>query len=183
MPIVRWFMSLPAHRKVLLFLAGGMLTLVFDAFVAHYSWNRGSMHWNQWIPVVYGVAATVALALPAIRQFPGKLETRVLVAVGVLGLLVGNAGVYWHVLELMESLEGEEMTFKAIGQTIALAPPVFAPAAFSGVGLLLMCLKRLTGAAAAKTAMARSTETEEELDEEPGAELALAAQPIDPRHR
>lgn len=148
---MRWFLALPAHRKVVLFLAGGMLTLVFDAFIAHWSWTRSTMTWNQWPPVIYGMVATVALGLIGVTQLRDRLENRWLFWTGLLGLIVGGAGVYFHVVELMEALEGEEMTFVAIGKTIAAAPPVFAPAAYSGVGLLLMVLKRLTGAVAKAT--------------------------------
>lgn len=155
--LIRWFLGLPTHRKVLLVLAPGMVTLIFDAFVAHWSWSRADMHWNQWPPVLYGVYATVGMAVLALWQCRGKTENRHLIAMGILGIIVGTAGVYFHVIELLASLEGEEMTVVAIGKTIALSPPVFAPAAFSGVGLLLMVLKRMTGASQAET-IARARE-------------------------
>jgi hypothetical protein len=143
---IRWFLDLPTHRKVLLFLAGGMLTLVFDAFIAHWSWNRASMKWNQWPPVAYGLFAFAVLQLMSLRQFKPKSENFWLNVNGALGIVIGLVGVYFHVVEVVASMEGEELTIISLGKTLAATPPVFAPAAYTGVGLLLMVLKRITGA-------------------------------------
>jgi hypothetical protein len=143
--LIRWFKNLPAHRKVLLFLAGGMVTLVFDAFVAHFKWARHSMNWNQWIPVVYGLIAAVVLAVPALIQLEPKVESKVLVFFGLVGIVVGTLGVYFHLSRVIGNLP-EEHTVEAIGRELKDEPPIFAPAAFAGVGLLLLVLKRITGA-------------------------------------
>ncbi len=144
--LIRWFAALPAHRKVLLFLSGGMLTLVFDAFIAHFSWNRGTMTWNQWIPVIYGMVAFVHLGALALKQFSPGSENAGLLANGIIGLIVGGVGVVLHGVEFWDTLDMEALTFTEIGKTLAIAPPIFAPAAYAGVGLLLMVIKRLTGA-------------------------------------
>jgi hypothetical protein len=151
MPI-RWFLELPAHRKVLLFLAGGMVTLVFDAFIDHFKWARlheqGLLHamaWNQWIPIVYGLAAAALLAIPALLQLEAKREDRFLLVLGALGLVVGTLGVFFHVKRVIADLP-DEKTIESIGRALKDEPPIFAPAAFAGVGLLLVTLKRITGA-------------------------------------
>jgi|SRR4051794_35217660 hypothetical protein len=151
MPI-RWFLNLPAHRKVLLFLAGGMLTLVFDAFIDHFKWARfheqGLLHgmqWNQWIPIVYGLIAAAALGVPALLQLEDKRETQVLKAMGILGLVTGTLGVYFHLARIVSELP-DQKTIESIGRALKDEPPIFAPAAFAGVGLLLLTIKRLTGA-------------------------------------
>jgi hypothetical protein len=151
MPI-RWLLNLPAHRKVLLFLAGGMVTLVFDAFIDHFKWARaheaGLLHgmaWNQWIPIFYGLAAAALLALPALVQLEDKRENQVLITFGVLGIVVGTLGIFFHLKRIVSELP-DEHTLEAIGRALKDEPPIFAPAAFAGVGLLLITLKRLTGA-------------------------------------
>ena len=151
MPI-RWFQNLPAHRKVLLFLAGGMVTLVFDAFIDHFKWARfheqGLLHgmlWNQWIPILYGLAGAAVLALPALVQLEPKRETRLLQIFGGIGLLVGTLGVYFHVMKVLNELP-DEHTLEAIARALKDEPPIFAPASFAGIGLLLVTLKRITGA-------------------------------------
>jgi hypothetical protein len=151
MPI-RWLLNLPAHRKVLLFLAGGMVTLVFDAFIDHFKWARANemgvlhgMAWNQWIPIFYGLIAAVLLAIPAVIQLPSKRETTLLTVFGLAGMLVGLLGVFFHLKRIVGELP-DEHTLEALGRALKDEPPIFAPASFAGVGLLLLTLKRLTGA-------------------------------------
>jgi hypothetical protein len=142
--MIRWFKDLPARRKVLLFLFPGMLTLVWDAFFAHWSFAKAAMpHWTQYIPVVYGVLAFVALAAATLLPMPPKTSIRLCQATGVVGLLVGAGGIYFHGMNLLESLQGETLSFVTIGKAVKLAPPIFAPAAFAGIGLLIICLDRI----------------------------------------
>jgi hypothetical protein len=57
---------------------------------------------------------------------------------------VGLAGIYFHGRAIFDDLDGEELALKAIGKIMKDAPPLFAPAAFAGIGLLLLTLHRLT---------------------------------------
>ena len=142
--MIRWFKDLPARKKVLLFLFPGMLTLVWDAFFAHWSFAKSAMpHWTQYIPVIYGVIAFVALAAATLLPMSNTASVRICQITGVFGLLVGAGGIYFHGVNLLESLEGEAMTFATIGKAVKLAPPIFAPAAFAGIGLLIICLDRI----------------------------------------
>lgn len=143
---MRWFMALPVRRKILFFLAGGMLTLVFDAFVAHFSWNAGRMHWTQAIPVAYGLIAFVALSAAVFVPAAVRRDDLIAKVVGGFGLVIGGVGVVLHSLELLESLEGEALSVVVIGKALSLAPPLFAPAAFAGVGFLLVALQRIAPA-------------------------------------
>lgn len=145
--MVRWFRGLPLRRKFLLFLAGGMVSLVFDAFVAHFSWNARSMKWTQAVPIIYGLFASVALTAGAFLPSATASGARMLRLVGGLGLLIGGTGVILHGIVLVESLEGEPLGVITIGKALSLAPPLFAPAAFAGVGLLLVALPWFTPAA------------------------------------
>ena len=139
--LVRWALDLPLQRKILVFLAGGMVSLVFDAFVAHFSWNNLTMRWTQTIPIIYGLLSSVALAVAALFALPAKLHTRLVMGVGAVGMAVGLTGVTLHGITVLENMEGEPLALLAIGKALNLAAPLFAPAAFAGVGLLLIALR------------------------------------------
>jgi hypothetical protein len=86
------------------------------------------------------------LALMAVAFLPMATRQRIVInqVVGVLGMVVGLAGIYFHGRSILEDLEGEKMAMKVIGKIMKDAPPLFAPAAFAGIGLLLLTLHRLT---------------------------------------
>jgi hypothetical protein len=142
--LMRWFQRLSATRKVLLILAPGMLTLAFDAFVPHWSWNNNTMKWNQYPPVIYGLLAFVFMGLAGVVNMPSATRIKINQVVGVIGIIVGAAGIYFHGMAALEGLEGEVIGLKVLGTTLKSAPPLFAPAAFAGIGLLLFVLHRLT---------------------------------------
>jgi len=140
---LRWALALPTQRKILVFLAGGMLTLVFDAFIAHFSWKNLTMKWTQSLPIIYGLASALALAVAALFALPARAHNRLVISVGALGMAVGLTGISLHSVAIAESLQGEEVAITAIGKALQLSPPLFAPAAFAGVGLLLIALHRI----------------------------------------
>ena len=142
--MLRWFLSLSACRKVPLVLGPGMLTLAIDAFIPHWSWNNNSMKWNQYPPVIYGVLGFLALMAGALLSMPHKRRILINQIVGVGGMIVGLAGIYFHGRAIFDEIDGEEMAIKVIGKIMKDAPPLFAPAAFAGIGLLLLTLHRLT---------------------------------------
>jgi len=144
--MIRWFKSLSTYRKVVLFLAGGMLTLVFDAFIAHFSWNNHTMKWNQAIPVVYGLAGTLLLGIVGLLPLSEALTRKIGAFFGLTGLLVGGLGVYFHAKALLEGMDADTTGIDAFGKLLAAGPPIFAPGAFAGVGLLLLVLPGLIGA-------------------------------------
>jgi hypothetical protein len=141
--LLRWALALPLQRKILVFLAGGMVTLVFDAFVAHFSWKNLTMKWTQTIPIIYGLSAAVALAVAALFALPRRVHDRLVLVVGLLGMAVGLTGITFHSLTLAENLEGESLAILSVGKALSLSAPLFAPAAFAGVGLLLVALRRI----------------------------------------
>ena len=63
--------------------------------------------------------------------------------VGLFGMAVGGTGMYLHAARVLEAIQGEKWTFVAIGKAIKPEPPLFAPAAFAGVGLLLVLLHKI----------------------------------------
>jgi len=146
MILVRWFKSLSTYRKVVLFLAGGMPTLVFDAFVAHYQWLNGTMKWNQKIPIIYGLLASIALAVIALVPLAHKTATRLGQITGAVGMLVGGLGIFFHASSILENIDSDTHGFTEVGKLLAAGAPIFAPAAFAGIGLLLLTLPAITAA-------------------------------------
>jgi hypothetical protein len=134
------FTALPLQRKILFFLAGGVVTLVFDAFIAHFSWNHLTMRWTQMIPIAFGLLAALTLGTTVMFALPARLHRRIVTGTGLFGMAVGLTGMTLHGLAIAEALKGEEVKVTAIGKALSLAPPLFAPAAFAGVGFLLIAL-------------------------------------------
>ena len=54
--------------------------------------------------------------------------------------MVGFAGSTFHLLPLWKDIADEEKTWGGFEGALSLAPPVFAPLAFVGVGMLLVVL-------------------------------------------
>jgi hypothetical protein len=61
-----------------------------------------------------------------------------LVALG--SILVGALGTGFHLVPLLKDLSDEPFSLAALEGAVSLAPPMFAPAAFVGVGALLWLL-------------------------------------------
>jgi uncharacterized membrane protein len=140
---MRWFKELPVRRKVLLFLSGGMVSLVADVFVSHFSWNNLTMRWTQTIPVVYGLIAFVVLGVAAVFRLSSVAENLVEKIIGGLGVAVGLTGEIFHGITFLDNVKGEPRTILAVGKAMSLSAPPFAPAAFAGVGLLLIALRSI----------------------------------------
>ena len=136
-----WFKGLPVRRKVLLFLSGGMVSLVADVFVSHFSWNNLTMRWTQAIPIIFGLGASLALGVAAVFALSAETENLVEKITGWLGMAVGVTGEVLHGLTFLDNVKGEPRTILAVGKAMSLSAPPFAPAAFAGVGLLLVSLR------------------------------------------
>ena len=143
--MIRWFKALTTYRKIILFLTGGMLTLVFDAFVAHFQWNNRTMKWTQTIPVIYGLLSFIALTVVALFPLRAHHGARLGQTVGAVGLLVGGTGIFLHGKTLFQDLDTDAIGIVAVGKVLAAGPPLFAPSAFAGVGLLLLTLPIILG--------------------------------------
>ena len=89
-----------------------------------------------------------------LAHVPGAHEQSI---AGLLNIITQTRGTDTHVLlrsvphpDLLESLEGEPLSFWTLGKAVSLAPPLFAPSAFAGVGLLLVFLPRIAPLPAAE---------------------------------
>ena len=132
-----------SERIVAALLAGAVL-LVFEIRFEHRQ-ALGETSW-AWVPLVYG-SALVALGLVALARWErgGRRLAAVLFGAAVL---VGAAGIWFH--SAGHPLRGAFAMISAWrlppgengGIKIGAAPPLFAPGAFCGLGLigLIACL-------------------------------------------
>jgi hypothetical protein len=138
----RWFSGLGVRRKVVLVAAAGVMTLWLEAFVGHVAGNP-HVRWEQFIPLVYGAGAVVALAVAALLPEPRPALDRLVRVVGALGMAVGMAGTFFHGRAFVGNMAGETVTARHVLRALSLGPPLFAPGAFIGVGLLLVVMGRI----------------------------------------
>ena len=135
----RWMHGLTARRGIALAIGPGLLTVALDAAIAHFA-EKTMRSPMQLVPVLFGPAALVVLLGAAVPRLPFIAFRRVVRAVGVAGVLVGLAGTGFHLLALWRLLEGAPITRDALIAALAVAPPVFAPGAFAGIGVIVWLL-------------------------------------------
>ena len=112
------------------FVLANFAFLVLDVFLAH-SVND-FRHRAEWIPFVFSIAATLALAaaLPGRRTIRGSYPYRAGVVVGAGSIALGVAGVAYH----LESQFFSQWTVRSLVYTA----PFAAPLAYAGLGFLLL---------------------------------------------
>ena len=119
-----------------IFIFANFAFLSLDIYVAH-SINR-FRHWAEWIPFVFSIAAALAL-LPGVIRSLGRGEhwqpSPVGSAVGTLAILVGIAGMFWH-------LDSHFFSYQTI-RNLVYAAPFAAPLAYAGLGFLLLANRML----------------------------------------
>lgn len=112
-----------------LFVLGNLAFLAADVYVAH-SVNAFERP-EEWIPVVFSLAAPVLLLFVAVLSRPAPRTARALAfLVGWSSLIVGIAGMLFH----LQSHFFEEQTIRNLVYTA----PFVAPLAYAGLGLLLI---------------------------------------------
>lgn len=121
-------------KLIFLALAGGFLVLFLDVRFEHR--NEVQHEAKAWIPIYYGLVASVASLLAV--WLAAKLKW-VIAAVYGLGLIVSGLGVYFHVdndwANLAEILKASPK-FESFG------PPLVAPLGIGGLAIigLILCL-------------------------------------------
>lgn len=116
------------------FVLSNVAFLIADIYVAH-SINDFA-HWGEYVPLVYSAAGTAALAVSVwlhVRRTENR-PTWIGEAVGWGGVLVGIAGLVWH----LEAWFFEAATLKSL----VYSAPFVAPLAFVGLGMLLLLNRR-----------------------------------------
>ena len=119
-----------------LFVFSNFAFLSLDIFVAH-SINR-FRHWAEWVPFWFSVGAALALLPGIFRTLRASGEigpSRLGSAVGTLAIVVGIAGMFWH-------LESHFFSGQTL-RNLVYAAPFVAPLAYAGLGFLLLANRML----------------------------------------
>ena len=134
------------NRIIVLILLGGLATLLMDIRWEHRV--ELGRQWQTWIPLVY-IGAMLAVGIISLYRWEGWGPKVLRVGFG-LALIVGLLGVWFHggkdlVGDFREILLAWTIPLGTNGGTqVSADPPVMAPLAFVGLGLigLLACSKR-----------------------------------------
>ena len=125
-------------RAAIAGLAFGLVTMAFDAGVAHFA-GRPLKHPAQLIPVAFGVVVVGligALLKPNLERL-----SKIARVVAVAAIAVGGLGSAYHALALLRMVtttDGFDGNMLAVA--ISIAPPLLAPGAFIGLGAALWAL-------------------------------------------
>ena len=136
----KWWTELDLKRLAVLVVGPGLLALGVDAWISHFAGKDEGSAPAQWIPVYYAPVATLLAVAVAFPKINPKAFRVTMVLIGVLAIAVGVLGTWFHFVPLWKDLSDEQMSWEAIQGALSLAPPVFAPLGFSGVGGLLLVL-------------------------------------------
>ena len=126
---------LPLSRDqfFLLLAAFNQVFIALDIYLAH-SIN-GTLKPNEWIPILYGAAAGIALlAAGAVALRHRALATRLANFVFILGIVVGLLGAWFH-LNRTVLLDSGLLSSQAVN-TLIWAPPVIGPLFFILISVL-----------------------------------------------
>ena len=126
-------MPLSRDQLFLLLAAFNQLFIALDIYLAH-SLN-GTLKANEWLPIIYGGLAGLALLLAgllALRDRP--LAARLATLVFLLGIVIGLLGAYFHLNRTL-LLEGGLFSGEAVNALIW-APPLIGPLFFVLISVL-----------------------------------------------
>ncbi len=119
-----------------LFILANFAFLSIDIYWAH-SVNR-FRHWAEWIPFWFSIAAALSLlpgVLRLVKNDRAHQLSRIGSAVGSSAILVGVAGMFWH----LDSHFFSDQTIR----NLVYAAPFAAPLAYAGLGFLLLANRML----------------------------------------
>ena len=126
---------LSRDQVVLLLVAVNQFFLSLDTYLVHVL--NGTILLREWIPIGFGIIAGVILLLAGLIAIRRR-DSAALLSMGVfiVSVLVGIAGAYFHFIRGIQPTApvGSRVTL----DLLAWAPPILAPFAFAGVGLMGM---------------------------------------------
>jgi hypothetical protein len=131
--------QLEPKRAAAMAIGPGLAAIGADAGIAHFA-GREMVHAGQLIPVLFapiGCAAMIAFAFPRVRGAWFRWAVR---AVGAAAAAVGLAGTAFHLRAFLRLMDGGRWSADLIAAALAVAPPIFAPAAFAGLGAVIYLL-------------------------------------------
>lgn len=126
-----WQRIWPAQRWLILelFVIANLAFLALDVYLAH-AINRFRVP-SEWLPVVYSIAAPLALGWAHLRhRGQGTRERPVGLAIGWGAIALGILGTVFH----LQSQFFEHYTLRSL----VYAAPFIAPLAYTGLGFLLL---------------------------------------------
>jgi hypothetical protein len=126
-------MPVSRDQAVLLMAAFNEIMLGLDTYLSHVL--NHTIIAREWVPIIFGPVAGLILlfsGLIALRNRP--LASWLATAVFFASMLVGLLGAYFHIVRgtLPSAPAGQRITL----DLLVWAPPILAPLAFAGVGLL-----------------------------------------------
>jgi hypothetical protein len=126
-------LPLSRDQSFLLLAAFNQIFIALDIYLAH-SIN-GTLKPKEWIPIVYGAAAGIALlAAGAVALRQRILATRLANFVFIVGIVVGLLGAWFH-LDRTVLLDSGLLSLEAVS-TLIWAPPVIGPLFFVLISVL-----------------------------------------------
>jgi hypothetical protein len=137
--VARSIRALTLKQALAAMMGPGLLVLAIDSAIGHFA-GKGLSHLGQLIPIAFGVLGGVALSFLGLQPFRLRAVRLCARIVGAIGVAVGLLGTLFHFIPLIKDLMDEPLSLSAIQGALSVAPPVFAPMAFAGVGALLWFL-------------------------------------------
>ena len=126
-------LPLSRDQSFLLLAAFNQIFIAVDIYLAHNI--SGAIVANEWIPIVYGGLAGIALLLAGLIALHNRpLATRLANLVFLLGVAVGLLGAYFH-LDRTVLLDSGLLSLEAVNALIW-APPVIGPLFFILISIL-----------------------------------------------
>ncbi len=126
-------LSLSRDQSFLLLAAFNQIFIAVDIYLAHSI--SGAIVASEWIPIVYGGLAGIALLLAGLIALHNRpLATRLANLVFLLGVVVGLLGAYFH-LDRTVLLDSGLLSLEAVNALIW-APPVIGPLFFILISIL-----------------------------------------------
>jgi hypothetical protein len=126
-------------RLAFLALAPAFIAVTIDAGISH-AVGKEVEHAPQYVPIFFGPLAALATAALGAFALSERVVRRVSAAIGLLGAVIGTAGLWFHFQVLVADLSDETFSLSALAGALSLSPPVLAPGAFAGLGVLVLVL-------------------------------------------
>lgn len=131
--------KLETKQLAALAIAPGIAAVALDVAIAHFA-GREMAHPAQLLPVTIGPLAALLLGVVATARLPARTFRRGARALGGLVAALGMTGTAFHAHALLRLLQGTPLTWEGLTTALAVAPPLFAPGAFIGLGALVFLL-------------------------------------------
>ena len=138
-------------RLIALALAPGFVALAFDVAADHLA-DQTVEHPAQVAGAVTPVLCALLLLACSLPRLSPQGFRRATWTTAGLSLVTGLVGTWFHVVSVVELLEGD-YAWGTLLETLTVSPPVFAPLAFVGLAVLLVALgnERVSIAVTSKT--------------------------------